>query len=62
MLEEADIACPYCGETITLLVDCTAGDQRYIEDCCVCCQPIVISVRTTADGRIADLQAQSDDD
>ncbi|MDN5869494.1 MAG: CPXCG motif-containing cysteine-rich protein [Nitrococcus sp.] len=60
MLEEADIVCPYCGETITLLVDCTAGDQRYIEDCSVCCQPIVVSVQTTPDGRIADLQAQSE--
>lgn len=60
MLEETDIICPYCAETITLLVDCTAGDQRYIEDCSVCCQPIVVSVQTTADGQLADLQAHSD--
>ena len=44
MREEADIACPYCGETITILVDASAGAQRYIEDCQVCCRPITIAV------------------
>lgn len=38
--DEQQIACPYCGETITVLVDTSTGSQRYIEDCQVCCRPI----------------------
>ncbi|MEH6584367.1 MAG: CPXCG motif-containing cysteine-rich protein [Halioglobus sp.] len=34
--------CPYCGEKISLLVDQSIGDQEYIEDCEVCCRPMVI--------------------
>jgi hypothetical protein len=50
MLPASDIACPYCGETITVLVDPSAGAQRYIEDCQVCCRPITIAVEFDADG------------
>lgn len=35
--------CPYCGELIELVLDLSMGDQEYIEDCFVCCRPIVIS-------------------
>lgn len=34
------VCCPYCGEPIELLVDSSAGTQRYVEDCSVCCRPI----------------------
>ncbi|MEM7503109.1 MAG: CPXCG motif-containing cysteine-rich protein [Pseudomonadota bacterium] len=37
------ITCPYCGETIDIVLDISAGGQSYIEDCQVCCQPIEIS-------------------
>ncbi|MFT5139102.1 MAG: hypothetical protein ACI9H8_000423 [Lysobacterales bacterium] len=49
-LEETDIACPYCGETITILVDGSAGSMQYIEDCQVCCRPIEILVDLSPDG------------
>ncbi len=42
-LTEKTIQCPYCGESIEILVDSSVGDQEYIEDCQVCCCPIVIS-------------------
>lgn len=42
MLDTAEVYCPYCGEPITLLVDRSGGDQEYVEDCSVCCQPINI--------------------
>jgi hypothetical protein len=29
--DEIEIECPYCGERVTLLVDCSAGSQEYIE-------------------------------
>jgi hypothetical protein len=36
--------CPYCGESVELLIDCSAPRQRYTEDCAVCCQPLVVAV------------------
>ena len=39
-LKEQAIQCPYCGEGISILVDCSVEDQSYIEDCEVCCRPI----------------------
>jgi hypothetical protein len=50
MLPTAEIQCPYCGEIITLVVDDSAGAQRYIEDCQVCCRPITVSVSFDEDG------------
>ncbi|MGH8175122.1 MAG: CPXCG motif-containing cysteine-rich protein [Steroidobacter sp.] len=44
MLETtAEVMCPYCGETITLLLDLSVEAQSYIEDCSVCCQPMTVS-------------------
>lgn len=39
MLEEVAVQCPHCGETITLALDLSEGDQSYVEDCSVCCEP-----------------------
>lgn len=58
--EELSITCPYCYESISLLVDCTAGNQSYVEDCSVCCQPIVVDIELTADGDIASVAASAE--
>ena len=50
MLPSTEIQCPYCGERIELLVDDSAGDQNYIEDCQVCCRPIQVAVALDAEG------------
>lgn len=40
------VSCPYCGETVELLLDSGSGEtQEYIEDCEVCCQPWQVRVR-----------------
>ena len=49
-LTEQPISCPYCGELITILVDNSLPEQQYIEDCQVCCRPIMLSVTIDADG------------
>lgn len=60
----ADIACPYCGEVITLFVDEGGGeDQRYIEDCHVCCRPINVTVAFDDEGDpIVNASAENDVD
>jgi len=35
-------ACPYCGETISMVLDTSVSRQTYVEDCEVCCRPIQI--------------------
>ena len=52
MLPTADIACPYCGEIITLVVGDSAGAQRYIEDCQVCCRPWQVHVYYARGGAV----------
>ena len=46
------IQCPYCGETIEVVVDESVEQQQYVEDCQVCCRPINLSVSVQADGRV----------
>ncbi len=48
--EFVETLCPYCGEPIQLLVDCSVSHQEYIEDCSVCCQPIQVVARVDEAG------------
>jgi transcription elongation factor Elf1 len=48
-LPEKRIVCPFCGESVTIVVDASAGSQAYIEDCQVCCQPMNIVVEVEGD-------------
>ena len=42
---EARFACPYCGETNEVLIDPSGGEeQKMIEDCHVCCRPIIVTM------------------
>ncbi|MCK5355581.1 MAG: CPXCG motif-containing cysteine-rich protein, partial [Methyloprofundus sp.] len=45
--------CPYCGETIDLLIDESEAEQNYIEDCQVCCQPIVVDITINSAGELS---------
>lgn len=44
LLQEQEIYCPYCGEAISMLIDCSILEQSYVEDCQVCCQPILLNI------------------
>lgn len=44
LLQTHNLDCPYCGETIQVVIDCSISEQEYIEDCQVCCRPINIFV------------------
>ena len=59
---EADVACPYCGETCTIALDPGSGpDQDYVEDCQVCCQPWRVTVHYNEDGTAEVWLAGSED-
>lgn len=59
-MEEQFFGCPYCWETISMLVDTSIEEQCYIEDCEVCCNPIQITV-SVYEGEITRLDAESID-
>ncbi len=50
--------CPYCWETISMLVDISQSHQSYIEDCEVCCNPIQLIVNTE-NNEILNFEAQN---
>ena len=52
-----DVSCPYCAETIMVRADLSAGSQSYVEDCQVCCQPIMIAVQVAEEGGLESIGA-----
>ncbi|HET7394874.1 MAG TPA: CPXCG motif-containing cysteine-rich protein [Gammaproteobacteria bacterium] len=59
--ELVEIQCPYCGETIEVVVDCSVENQHYIEDCQVCCRPMNLAVAIDAEG-IPVIEVSQEDD
>lgn len=57
MLEEHFFTCPHCGETISMLVELSEPRQDYVEDCEVCCAPILVKV-STRDGVLVEFSAE----
>jgi endogenous inhibitor of DNA gyrase (YacG/DUF329 family) len=60
LTESVTIQCPYCGESIELIIDESIEQQSYIEDCSVCCRPIELSVSVAAEEILID--AKRDDE
>jgi hypothetical protein len=48
------ITCPYCWESIEISLDLSVDTQQQVEDCSVCCRPIVIRY-SAADGELSSL-------
>ncbi len=49
LLQEHDVTCPYCWQPITVLVDCSVSAQDYVEDCHICCRPILLRIHLEED-------------
>ena len=49
-LENREVQCPYCGETIEIEVEILEDEQSLIQDCTVCCRPIQFTVAALEDG------------
>ncbi len=60
-ITEKSLSCPYCGESISVLVDDSLPEQNYVEDCQVCCRPIVLDITVDVDGDVL-IHAQAEDD
>ncbi len=54
------IYCPYCGEIIEVIVDLSVDHQEYVEDCSVCCRPIVMDVTAAEDGPAVNVRSEDD--
>lgn len=40
-------ACPWCGEAMEVLLDGPADTAERVEDCAVCCQPVVVRIEAS---------------
>ncbi|PDH38188.1 MAG: hypothetical protein CNF01_01940 [Halieaceae bacterium MED-G27] len=54
-LQEAWIDCPYCWESICVLLNPEDLGEQYIEDCQVCCRPIEFLITQAGDGELTAL-------
>ncbi len=61
MLDSITLRCPFCGERFETLLDSSAGDSEYVEDCPVCCRPISLHLRTGMGGDLEGLDADRDE-
>lgn len=62
MLDSKIVQCPYCGEAFETTIDIPAGTAEYVEDCQVCCRPIVFRVSADPDGQLLGIELRRDDD
>ncbi|MFK5914655.1 MAG: CPXCG motif-containing cysteine-rich protein [Woeseiaceae bacterium] len=60
LLQTHTLDCPYCGESIDIVIDCSIAEQDYIEDCQVCCRPINLYV--TIDDQDISIRAEHENE
>ncbi|MGB3128046.1 MAG: CPXCG motif-containing cysteine-rich protein [Pseudomonas sp.] len=60
MLETESYDCPYCGEPAEAVLDLSGGDQSYIEDCPVCCRPIIFDLQVHADEWMLSVRSENE--
>jgi transcription elongation factor Elf1 len=61
LIDWVEIQCPYCGENYETQIDLSAGAQRYIEDCQICCQPIDLVITVDHAGALESIDARRQD-
>lgn len=58
MEQSADIACPWCAQSVTITLDTSVPSQRFVTDCEVCCRPFEVTAECEP-GEILSLDATS---
>lgn len=52
------LRCPHCHQSLDVWVDPSGGQsQTYVEDCAVCCRPLLLRITLDDDGE-ADLEVE----
>jgi len=59
LIDNPVITCPHCGEQIEIVVDRSVPHQQYIEDCSVCCRPILLTVVVPDEESDAEIAAEA---
>lgn len=57
---EESVQCPFCWESFTILIDHSVEHQEYVEDCYVCCRPILFDITCNEDGVTIHADRESD--
>ncbi|MCX7554294.1 CPXCG motif-containing cysteine-rich protein [Marinicella sp. S1101] len=56
-----NVQCPCCWETFEAVIDCSVEQQEYVEDCYVCCRPLIF--RVVSDGEtVTDIAVDSENE
>jgi hypothetical protein len=59
-LTESTIHCPYCGEPNQVLLDPGEAGHSYIEDCQVCCRPMIFVLSAMGSAITAEVYAEDE--
>ena len=57
MEQSVTVQCPFCGQKFDLVVDASAGAQRFTTDCEICCRPFEVFVECEA-GEVTRLEVE----
>lgn len=61
-LKNKTIECPHCGHHLHALIDASAGDQDYYDECPACCHDIHLNLHIDDYHRTIQLTVGSDDE
>lgn len=60
MNESIETVCPYCGQAIEVEVEPSDQPIQYVEDCTVCCRPILFTVTYSEEGSRVEVKREND--
>jgi hypothetical protein len=55
----ASLQCPFCGQSLEILVDTSVPTQRFTTDCEICCRPFEVFAECDS-GEVVAVEAQSE--
>ncbi|MEO0437801.1 MAG: CPXCG motif-containing cysteine-rich protein [Pseudomonadota bacterium] len=58
---EVNTSCPYCWEPLVILVEPSDVDNEYVEDCQVCCRPMLVWASIDEQGEYQAMTRREDD-
>ncbi len=59
MNEALSVQCPYCGESLVIEPEPYDEVLEYVEDCHVCCKPIVFRVSYSEEGSLVEARREN---